>query len=60
MLELNAENPAFTALRTAFEAEDKDKAADYAELLYGQALLMADLPLEDPSRFTALISKLMV
>ncbi len=60
VLELNAENPAFTALRTAFEAEDKDKAADYAELLYGQALLMADLPLEDPSRFTALISKLMV
>ncbi len=60
VLELNAENPAFTALRTAFEAEDKDKAADYAELLYGQALLMAALPLEDPSRFTALISKLMV
>ena len=60
VLELNAENPAFTALRTAFEAEDKDKAADYAELLYGQALLMADLPLEDPGRFTALVSKLMV
>ena len=38
---------------------DPEKAADYARLLYGQAELMADLPLEDPAAYTALVCKLM-
>ena len=38
---------------------DTQKAKDYAELLYGQALLMADLPLEDPAEFGKLVCKLM-
>ena len=38
---------------------DPEKAKDYAKLLYGQALLMADLPLEDPMAYSELVCKLM-
>jgi molecular chaperone HtpG len=31
----------------------------YAELLYGQALLIAGVPLEDASRFSELVCELM-
>ena len=58
ILELNAEHPAFQAMCSAVKAEP-EKARDYAELLYGQGLLMADLPLEDPMAYTALVCKLM-
>ncbi len=58
VLELNAASGAFTALRRAYE-EDRDKAAKYAELLYHQALLIADLPLENPVRYTELVCGLM-
>ena len=37
----------------------RDRAKDYAKLLYGQALLMADLPLEDPMAYSELVCKLM-
>ena len=39
--------------------EDTMKARDYAQLLYCQALLMAELPLEDPMAYTELVCKLM-
>jgi molecular chaperone HtpG len=58
VLELNASHPSFTALKDAFE-NDKDKAAGYAKLLYGQALLTAGVPLDDPSEFSDLISTLL-
>ncbi len=58
ILELNAEHPAVSAMASAVEAEP-EKAKDYAELLYSQALLMADLPLEDPMAYAALVCKLM-
>jgi molecular chaperone HtpG len=58
VLELNASHPSFTALKEAFE-NDKEKAAKYAELLYGQALLTAGVPLEDPSEFSELVSTLL-
>ena len=56
--ELNADHSAFAALKAAYET-DKDKAKKYAELLYAQALLIADLPLEDPSAYTDLVCSLM-
>jgi molecular chaperone HtpG len=59
VLELNADSGAFAALRDAVE-NDKEKAAKYAELLYCQALLIADLPLEDPAKYTQLVCELMV
>jgi len=58
VLELNANHPSFSALKNAFE-NDKEKAAEYAKLLYGQALLTAGVPLEDPSEFSDLISTLL-
>lgn len=58
ILELNADHPVFQAMQEAVE-NDPEKAKDYAKLLYGQALLMADLPLEDPMAYTDLVCKLM-
>lgn len=59
VLELNAAHASFTALKNAFK-EDKEKAAKYAEVLYAQALLIAGLPLEDPARYTELVTSLIV
>ena len=58
ILELNADHEAVMALKTAM-TEDPLKAADYAALLMYQAQLMADLPIEDPVAYTALVCKLM-
>ena len=58
ILELNVEHPAFAALENAVTA-DPEKAKTYARLLYSQALLIAGLPLEDPSAYTDLVCELM-
>ena len=58
ILELNMEHDAVKAMLTAMTA-DPVKARDYAELLMYQAQLMADLPIEDPAAYTALVCKLM-
>ena len=58
VLELNPGTPAFEALQRAFES-DREKAARYAEVLYGQALLIAGLPLEDPAAYASLVCSLM-
>ena len=58
ILELNVEHPAFQALEAAVST-DPEKAKKYAQLLYAQALLIAGLPLEDPSAYTDLVCELM-
>jgi len=58
ILELNVEHPAFAALEAAVTA-DPEKAKKYATLLYNQALLIAGLPLKDPSAYTDLVCELM-
>ena len=58
VLELNPDSEAFAALKRAVE-NDKELAKKYAQLLYCQALLIADLPLEDPSAYTDLVCSLM-
>ena len=58
ILELNPEHDAVKALYTAM-TEDTLKARDYASLLMYQAQLMADLPIDDPAAYTALVCKLM-
>ena len=60
VLELNADSAPFAALKKAVDAGDKDTVAKYAKLLYAQALLLADLPLEDPAEYTALVCSLMI
>ena len=58
ILELNMEHDAVKALLAAM-TEDTLKAKDYAQLLMYQAQLMADLPIDDPAAYTALVCKLM-
>ena len=58
ILELNAEHEAVQAMQRAM-TEDPLKAKDYAQLLFCQAQLMAELPLEDPYAYTELVCKLM-
>ena len=58
VLEINPESNAFKALCKAFE-EDKEKAAAYVEILYNQALIIADLPLPDPAHYAELVCGLM-
>lgn len=59
VLELNPDNAAFEALKAAFEADDKDKAAKYADILFNQALLIAGLPLDDATHYCDLVCSLM-
>ena len=59
VLEINADAPVFAALQNAVKT-DQEKAKKYAELLYCQALLIADLPLEDASAYTDLVCSLMI
>jgi molecular chaperone HtpG len=59
VLELNATHPVFEALKSTV-VSDKDKAKKYAELLYGQAQLIAGDALDDPASFAELVSELMV
>ena len=58
ILEINPAHSAVAALLSAI-GQDEEKAAKYAEVLYAQALLMADLPLEDPTAYTDLVCSLM-
>jgi molecular chaperone HtpG len=58
ILELNPEHEAVKAMIVAM-TEDTLKAKDYAQLLCYQAQLMAELPIEDITGYTALVCKLM-
>lgn len=57
ILELNADNTAFIAMKNALST-DKELAAKYARILYNQALLIAGLPIEDPSEYADLVCSL--
>ena len=58
VLEINANHPIFHTLQSLFE-HDKDKLKSYTNLLYGQALLMEGMPIEDPVTFSNQICDLM-
>lgn len=57
VLELNAENSAFEALKTAYN-NDKPKAEKLAKILYNQSLLIAGLPIENPVEYCDLVCEL--
>lgn len=57
VLEINASHPVLAALKTAFES-DKEKAKQYTDLLYNQALLIEGLSIEDPVAFSNAICDL--
>jgi len=46
VLEINADHPAFAALKSAVE-NDKDKAAKMAEIMFCQGLIISGLPIDD-------------
>ena len=58
VLELNPNSSAFQALCAAYQS-DKELAATYAEVLYNQAIIIADLPVPDPARYAELVCSLM-
>lgn len=59
VLELNANHAVFQTLKNTYQS-DKEKAGKYAELLYGQAQLIAGDSMDDPARFAELVSSLMI
>ena len=56
VLELNGDHRAFEALKKAFE-EDKEKAVKLCKILYTEALLIADMPIENAVEFAQLVSE---
>ena len=60
VLELNAESPVFEAIKSAVDCGDEAKVEKYAKLLYGQAALLAGLPMDDPAEYAQLVCSLMI
>ena len=58
VLELNLSHSAVKSMEGMIQT-DIEKAKKYAEVLYCQALLIAGLPLENPSEYTDLVCSLM-
>ena len=54
ILELNVDHKAFLALDRA-RLDDPEKAKKMCEVLFNQALLIAGLPIEDPSGYTDIV-----
>ncbi len=60
VLEINPSHKVFEALKGAYSGDDKEKVKKYAYLLYNEALLIAGLPVENPSEFAEAVSELML
>ena len=60
VLELNADSAPFAAIKRAVENDDKDTVEKYSKLLYGQAAMLAGLPLENPAEYAQMVCSLMV
>ena len=57
ILEVNAEHPLLQRLQKCVQ-DDAETAKKLTELLYAQGLLMANLPLEDPTAYSDLVCEL--
>ena len=58
VLEINPNHAIYNKLKSLYES-DKDKAADYADILYSQALLIEGMPIENPVEFSNKICEIM-
>ncbi len=58
ILEINPNHKIFGKLKELYES-DKDKAADYADILYNQALLIEGMSIENPVEFSNKICEIM-
>lgn len=59
VLEINMSHPAVKALKEKITT-NIEEAKKYVQLLYSQSLLIAGLPLENPSEYTDLVCSLMI
>ena len=59
VLEINEAHPIFAKLKAQFAAGGKEAVADYAALLYDQALLMEGMSVEDPVAFAEKVCALL-
>ncbi len=59
VLEINTSHPIFAKLGQLQQNGNSEKLANCARLLYGQALLIEGLPLEDPVEFAKAMSQMM-
>jgi molecular chaperone HtpG len=57
-LELNMNHPAVQKMSELI-GTDEEKAKKYAEIFYNQALLIAGLPIDDPSGYADIVSSIM-
>ena len=57
VLEINADHPAYTALKTQFGA-DRGKAGDMVRIMYAQACLIAGMPVEDMLEYSDMVFRL--
>jgi len=58
VLEINASHPIFEKLKALYET-DKDAVAEYADILYNEALLIEGMPIENPVDFTNKLCSIM-
>lgn len=58
VLEINPNHAIFEKLKSLY-ATDKDKTAEYADLLYSQALLIEGIPIENPVDFANKMCEIM-
>lgn len=56
VLEINPAHNAFEALKKA-HGEDREKAAKIAKILYTEAVMIADMPVENAAEFAQLVSE---
>ena len=57
VLEINAKHPSIMKLKEAFQS-DKKRCADMTKVLFGQASLIAGMPIDDPAEYTELVCSL--
>lgn len=59
ILEINANHSVFASLKEAYQAQQEEKLARYAKLLFAQACLIEGLPIEDPVAYANDVCELM-
>lgn len=59
VLEINSAHPIAEKVKALY-AEDKDRLAKYAKILYSEACLIGGVAVENPTEFTELVSELMI
>ena len=59
VLEINPQHRIFDVLKQAQEAGDTEKIAQYSTILYNQALIVENMPVDDPIAYAQAVTALM-